>query len=58
VCNTEEDTDNDKVPITLGITSMFIEEYVTLMILICLPENLNFTQSRDVCVWFCLLTEL
>lgn len=48
--NTGKDTDNDKIQIILSITNMFIVEYVALMDSISLPENLNSTQSRDVCV--------
>lgn len=48
--NAGKDTGNDKIQIILSITKMFIVEYVALRALICLPQSLNSTQSRDVCV--------
>lgn len=53
-----EETGNDNIQIILAITNMFIVTCAAFMALICSPENLNSTRLRDVCVWFCLSTEL
>jgi hypothetical protein len=49
--STGKETDNDKIQIILCIINMFIVECAARTALICLSENLNSTQLRDVCVF-------